>query len=54
MPRTATVTARTEARVYALARAPFLAAVTAHPDVTEAAERVVRERLAAGQATIAR
>ena len=36
------------------ARAPFLAAVTAHPDVTEAAERVVGERLAAGQATIAR
>src|SRR5439155_882461 len=54
VPRTATVTATTEARLYALARAPFLAAVTAHPDVTEAAERIVGERLAAEPATIAR
>jgi hypothetical protein len=36
-----------------LGRAPFLAAVTAHPEVTAAADRVVGERLAAGQATIA-
>ena len=54
LPRTATVTATTDARLFALARAPFLAAVTAHPDVTEAAERIVGERLAAEQATIAR
>jgi MFS family permease len=54
VPRTATVTAVTESRLYTLGRAPFLAAVTAHPEVTAAADRVVGERLAAGQATIAR
>jgi CRP-like cAMP-binding protein len=53
VPRTATVPALTEARLYALGRAPFLAAVTAHPEVTAAADRVVGKRLAAGQATIA-
>jgi CRP-like cAMP-binding protein len=50
VPRTATVTALTEARLYTLRREPFLAAVAAHP---MEAERVVGERLAAGQATIA-
>ena len=50
VPRTATVTARTRARLYALGREPFLAAVAVQP---VAAERVVAERLAAGQATIA-
>jgi Cyclic nucleotide-binding domain len=53
VPRTATVTARTDARLYALAREPFLAAVAAHPGTAIEAERVVSERLAAGQATIA-
>ncbi len=40
-------------RLYALDRAPFLAAVAAHPVAADEAERVVDERLAAGQATIA-
>jgi hypothetical protein len=53
VPRTATVTARTEARLYALAREPFLAVVAAHPGAAVEAERVVGERLGAGQATIA-
>jgi hypothetical protein len=53
VPRTATVTARTEARLYALARESFLAAVAAHPGTAIEAERAVGERLAAGQATIA-
>jgi len=43
----------TEARLHALAREPFLAAVAAHPGTAIEAERVVGERLAAGQATIA-
>jgi MFS family permease len=49
VPRTATVTARCPSRLYSLAREPFLAAVAVHP---VEAERVVGERLAAGQATI--
>ena len=49
--RTATVTSSTPSRLYALDREPFLAAVAVQP---LAAERVVAERLAAGQATIAR
>jgi hypothetical protein len=53
VPRTATVTARTPARLYGLARGPFLAAVAAHPRAGEEAERLVGERLAAQQATIA-
>jgi CRP-like cAMP-binding protein len=54
VPRTATVRASTPARLYALGRAPFLAAVAAHPVTAGEAERVIGERLAAGQATIAR
>jgi len=53
VPRTATVTARTPARLYALQRGPFLAAVIAHPRAGEEAERMVGERLAVRQATIA-
>jgi hypothetical protein len=47
------VTARTPARLYALGRGPFLAAVAAHPRAGEEAERLVGERLAAQQGTIA-
>jgi hypothetical protein len=54
VPRTATVRATKPARLYTLGRAPFLAAVTGHPAAVEEAERVVGERLAAGQVTIAR
>ncbi len=46
MPRTATVSARTDAVVYGLDRQDFLAAVTGHPQSTEAAETVVSARLA--------
>ncbi len=44
--RTATVRARTASRLYALAQAPFLAAVTGHASAHAAAEQVVHERLA--------
>jgi signal-transduction protein with cAMP-binding, CBS, and nucleotidyltransferase domain len=50
LPRTATVTARTDATVHALERGPFLEAVTGSHRVHEAAERVVAERLARGSA----
>jgi len=53
VPRTATVRATTSVRLYALGRGPFLAAVAGHPVAGGEAERVVGERLAAGQATIA-
>jgi MFS family permease len=46
VPRTATVTAATETRLYALARADFLAAVTGHALAEAAADEVVGERLA--------
>ena len=46
VPRTATVTAATATRLYALERADFLAAVTGHALAEEAAEEVVGERLA--------
>src|SRR4051812_18270709 len=53
VPRTATVTARTDARLYALGKASFLASVGSHPRATSEAERLVHERLPAPQATIA-
>jgi MFS family permease len=46
VPRTATVTATTPMRLYALERADFLAAVTGHAIAEAAAEDVVGERLA--------
>jgi MFS family permease len=45
VPRTATVTARTDATLYGLGRDVFLSAVTGHPETTEAAEAVVATRL---------
>lgn len=45
MPRTATVTARTDTHLLALERDDFLAAVTGHAGSTEAAEAVVGARL---------
>ncbi|HSC90609.1 MAG TPA: cyclic nucleotide-binding domain-containing protein [Gaiellaceae bacterium] len=47
VPRTATVTAGTDARLYALSKDDFLEAVTTHPRAADAADRLVRERLAA-------
>ncbi|MBD0328916.1 MAG: MFS transporter [Thermoleophilia bacterium] len=46
IPRTATVTALTDARLYALEREDFLAAVTGHSAVSAAADAVVERRLA--------
>jgi CRP-like cAMP-binding protein len=46
VPRTATVTATTDARLYALTRADFLAAVTNHAAASRAADRIVDQRLA--------
>jgi hypothetical protein len=53
VPRTATVIARTDARLYALDKAHFLASVAAHPSAAVEAERLVHERLSVEHATIA-
>jgi MFS family permease len=46
IPRTATVAAQKDTRLYALEREDFLEAVTGHPQSAEAAEAVTRARLA--------
>jgi hypothetical protein len=46
IPRTATVTAQKDTRLYALERDDFLEAVTGHPHSAEAADAVTRARLA--------
>jgi MFS family permease len=46
IPRTATVTARTNTLLYALERDDFLEAVTGYPQSAEAADAVTRARLA--------
>ena len=51
VPRTATVTAKTATRLYALERADFLAAVTGHALAEAAAHDIVGERLATGRSS---
>jgi hypothetical protein len=53
VPRTATVTARTDTRLYALDKPSFVASVSSHPRAAGEADRLVRERLPSKQATIA-
>ena len=48
VPRTATVRAVVDSRLYALEREDFLAAVTGHSEVRAAGETIAAERLAAG------
>jgi CRP-like cAMP-binding protein len=54
VPRTATVTALTDSRLYSLDKPSFLASVSSHPRAAGEADRLVRERLPSKQATIAR
>jgi MFS family permease len=53
VPRTATVTARTDARLFALDKPTFLASIGSHPRAAGEAERLVIERLPSREATIA-
>jgi hypothetical protein len=53
VPRTATVAALRESRLFALDKATFLAGVGSHPRAAGEAERLVRERVPSQQATIA-
>ena len=52
VPRTATVTARTGARLYALGREAFLEAVTSSPPSARAADAVVGARLGAARPAV--
>jgi CRP-like cAMP-binding protein len=54
VPRTATVTARTDARLYALERNAFITAVTGFGPSLSAAEAVIGMRLGPGRAGIVR
>ena len=51
--RTATVTAHTDSRLYALGKARFLASVGSHPRAAREADRLVDERLPSQRATTA-
>jgi MFS family permease len=53
VPRTATVTARSAADLYALERDEFIAAVTGHAPSAEAADAVVGQRLATARTGLA-
>ncbi len=46
VPRTATVTALTDVRLYALEKDPFLTVVTGHAPAEQAASALVSQRLA--------
>ena len=50
IPRTATVTARSDSLLYSLERDAFLLAVSAHPRSTEAAHGVASARIGNGHA----
>jgi len=54
VPRTATVTAQTEAQLYALTREDFLSAVTSHTASRQAAETTMTARLSGLQGIIGR
>ena len=53
VPRTATVTAVADSKLFALERDEFIAAVTGHAPSAEAADAVVMQRLAAARTGLA-